>query len=84
MVSAPVLNADLTNDYRDTTNFFVAYISLILFAVLYVGHKLITRCPIVPLHEIDLTTGARDFDDEVNEKSTPQKRSLMSKLKGFV
>ncbi|KAL8392356.1 hypothetical protein RB595_002519 [Gaeumannomyces hyphopodioides] len=46
----------------NTSNFFVAYISLILFAVLYIGHKLWTRAPFVQPHEADLLTGRKDLD----------------------
>ncbi|KAL8305815.1 hypothetical protein RB597_003491 [Gaeumannomyces tritici] len=46
----------------NTSAFFVAYISLILFAVLYVGHKLWTRTPFVKPHDADLLTGRKDLD----------------------
>lgn len=46
----------------DTSSFFVSYISLILFAVLYVGHKLWTRAPFVQPHAADLLTGRKDLD----------------------
>jgi amino acid transporter len=41
----------------DTTDFFVAYVSLILFVVLYVGHKLLYRTKLIPLAEVDLNRG---------------------------
>ncbi|KAK5624332.1 hypothetical protein RRF57_000050 [Xylaria bambusicola] len=37
-----------------TSNFFAAYISLILFVVLYLGHKIVFRTRFVKLAEIDL------------------------------
>lgn len=40
-----------------TSDFFAAYISLILFAVLYVGHKVFTRCPYVDPKDADLSSG---------------------------
>lgn len=40
-----------------TSDFFSAYISLILFVVLYVGHKLIYRTKIVPVDQVDLSRG---------------------------
>lgn len=44
----------------NTSDFFASYISLILFVVLYIGHKLIFRTKVVPLHEVDLITGCSD------------------------
>ncbi|QIX00464.1 hypothetical protein AMS68_005981 [Peltaster fructicola] len=46
----------------DTATFFIDYVSLILFVVLYVGHKLITRCRYVKPAEADLDTGRREID----------------------
>jgi amino acid transporter len=40
----------------NTSDFFASYISVILFVVLFVGHKLFYRTKIVPLAEVDLTT----------------------------
>ncbi|KAI1177473.1 arginine transporter [Nemania sp. FL0916] len=37
-----------------TSQFFAAYISLILFVVLFVGHKICFRTKVVPLAEVDL------------------------------
>ena len=47
----------------NTSDFFVAYISLILFAVLYIGHKAILRQPFVKPIEADLDSGRREIDD---------------------
>ncbi|KAB5577576.1 arginine permease [Coniochaeta sp. 2T2.1] len=41
----------------DVTDFFINYISLLLFAVLYVGHKLVFRSGIVDPKEADLARG---------------------------
>ncbi|KAF4974530.1 hypothetical protein FZEAL_8581 [Fusarium zealandicum] len=41
----------------NTGDFFSCYVSLILFALLYVGHKLICRTKVVNLAEVDLTKG---------------------------
>ncbi|KAJ9149288.1 Arginine permease [Pleurostoma richardsiae] len=41
----------------NTTDFFVAYISLILFVVLYIGHKLVYRDPLVKPAKADLDRG---------------------------
>jgi amino acid transporter len=46
----------------NTGDFFSAYISLILFFLLYVGHKIIGRTKIVPVDQVDLSRGrAHDF-----------------------
>ncbi|KAI5465319.1 amino acid permease/ SLC12A domain-containing protein [Mariannaea sp. PMI_226] len=41
----------------DTSDFFSAYVSLILFVVLYVVHKLVYRTKIVPVDQVDLSRG---------------------------
>jgi amino acid transporter len=46
----------------DTSSFFVAYVSVILFVVLYVGHKIVTRKGIVKLEDVDIHTGCIEFD----------------------
>ena len=46
-----------------TSNFFVAYVSLILFVVLYVGHKAILRQPFVDPAHADLDSGRREVDE---------------------
>ncbi|KAK3338587.1 amino acid permease-domain-containing protein [Neurospora tetraspora] len=68
-----------------TEGFFVAYISLILFAVMYLGHKLFTlivhgaaACKPVAAKDMDLTTGSLDLDveiiDEVEEPTSIWKK----------
>lgn len=47
----------------DTSSFFAAYISLILFVVLYAGHKLILRQPLVRPAEADLLSGRKEVDE---------------------
>ncbi|RSL42007.1 hypothetical protein CEP54_015634 [Fusarium duplospermum] len=42
----------------DTSKFFTNYISLILFVVLVVGHKLLFRTKMVPIQEMDIVTGS--------------------------
>jgi len=51
----------------DTKSFFVAYISLILFAALYIGHKIVYRHPFVKPAEADLLTGRKDLDEAEEE-----------------
>lgn len=55
----------------NTSNFFVAYVSLILFAVLYAGHKIIYRQPFVNPIEADLDTGRKEVDDMHFEEVVP-------------
>ncbi|OJJ44859.1 hypothetical protein ASPZODRAFT_70786 [Penicilliopsis zonata CBS 506.65] len=53
------------------SDFFVAYISLILFAVLYIGHKIVYRDPFVKPLEADLDTGRLEIENEYWETTTP-------------
>ena len=48
----------------DTSSFFVAYVSLLLFAVLYIGHKLVYRTKFVKPIEADLDTGRLEVDED--------------------
>ena len=47
----------------DVSNFFISYVSVMLFVVLYVGHKLITKSKIVRPEDVDLITGKKEVDD---------------------
>lgn len=51
----------------DVTSFFFAYICPIVFAVLYIGHKVITRSPIVRSAEADIDTGRLPYNKEAGE-----------------
>lgn len=53
------------------SNFFVAYISLILFVILYLGHKLIYRTHFVQPLAADLYTGRLQIEEEFWEPTTP-------------
>ncbi|KAK3049576.1 lysine permease [Extremus antarcticus] len=55
----------------DTSSFFVAYVSLIIFAVLYIGHKLVFRQPFVKPEEADLDSGRREVDEMYFEEKVP-------------
>lgn len=46
-----------------TADFFICYISVILFVVLYVGHKVVTGSKFVRPEEVDLITGTRELDE---------------------
>ena len=54
-----------------TSGFFVAYISLLLFAVLYAGHKLVFRQPFVKAIEADLDTGRKEIEEMHFEEVEP-------------
>jgi len=56
----------------DTMGFFVAYLSLILFVVLFVGHKVGFRTRIVRPEEADLDTGRGGVDEIVFEERVPK------------
>ena len=47
----------------NTSNFFVAYVSVILFVVMYLGHKIVTRTKFVGALEADIDTGCTLHDD---------------------
>ncbi|KAJ5653524.1 hypothetical protein N7490_000527 [Penicillium lividum] len=51
--------------------FFIDYISLILFVVLYAGHKIIFRTAFVKPIEADLDTGRTSFENETWETKEP-------------
>ena len=55
----------------NTSDFFVAYISLILWAILYIGHKLVYRQPLVKPHEADLDSGRKEIDEQCFEEKIP-------------
>ncbi|KAG9590435.1 amino acid permease, partial [Aureobasidium melanogenum] len=55
----------------NTSDFFVAYISLILFAVLYGGHKIIFRPSFVKPEEADLDTGRKEIEEMHFEEAEP-------------
>jgi amino acid transporter len=58
--------------------FFISYISLILFVVLYLGHKLWTRSRFIVPAEADLLTGK--FEDELAETWEESSRSGLKKF----
>ena len=55
----------------DTSAFFVAYVSLILFVVLYVGHKLVFRTRFVKAEEADLDSGRKEIEEMYFEEARP-------------
>ena len=62
--------------------FFIAYISLILFAVLYIGHKITTRSKFINAAEADIVSGK--FHDELAETWEESSRSMWTKAANAV
>jgi amino acid transporter len=55
----------------NTTDFFIAYVSLILFVVLYIGHKIFSRSSLVRPEVADIDTGCIDHDDTIWNSKVP-------------
>ncbi|PYH98358.1 amino acid permease [Aspergillus ellipticus CBS 707.79] len=53
------------------TDFFIDYISLILFVVLYIGHKVYYRTSFVKPLEADIDTGRLELENETWETEVP-------------
>ena len=53
-------------------SFFAAYVSLLMFVVMYIGHKLITKSKFVVPSEADLRSGCVEKDDTNWDDATPQ------------
>lgn len=53
------------------TDFFVAYVSVLLFVVMYVGHKIVFRTNFISAAEADIDTGCLDHDDTVWSITVP-------------
>ncbi|KAF7185968.1 Arginine permease CAN1 [Pseudocercospora fuligena] len=54
-----------------TSDFFIAYVSLILFAVMYIGHKLVYKTKFVKPAEADLDTGRKEIEEMYFEEVKP-------------
>lgn len=67
-----------------TSAFFVAYVSVIMFVVLFVGHKVVTRSRGVNSKDVDLVTGRLDMDDGVEEEEKDGKENPRASLWGRV
>lgn len=61
----------------NTRDFFIAYISVILFVVMYLGHKIAFRKGFISAHEADITTGK--FQVEMAETWEESPRSWWAK-----
>jgi len=55
----------------ETKGFFVAYISLILFVLLFVGHALLMKTKVVRAEDADIKTGCLDDDDTIWSTAEP-------------
>lgn len=63
----------------NTSDFFVAYVSVILFVALYGGHKLFTRSKFVNPVEVDLSTGRKMLEElYVREPPLPLRQRLQN------
>ncbi|CAI6335383.1 unnamed protein product [Periconia digitata] len=60
-----------------TEDFFIRYISLILFVVLYVGHKVVKRTKFVDVSQSDLKTGV--FEEQIAQTWEESPRSWWKK-----
>ncbi|CCG80921.1 putative Arginine transporter [Taphrina deformans PYCC 5710] len=69
----------------DTSSFFVNYVSLILFAVLYTGHKLWFKTRMVKLEHVDLLTGRKEgVSDDVVEFDVPRHQTWKQRIVSMV
>lgn len=66
-------------NYQD---FLAAYITIPVFLVLYIGHKLWQRGPLLkPVHEIDVLTGKKEMDEFCeNDGEGPVAKNWMMKV----
>jgi amino acid transporter len=55
----------------DVKGFFAAYISLILFIVLFVGHKWVMRTKVINPAKADLDSGRLEVEDMVWDEKSP-------------
>ncbi|EME38302.1 hypothetical protein DOTSEDRAFT_181398 [Dothistroma septosporum NZE10] len=55
----------------DTSSFFVAYISVIIFVVMYLGYKIVFKTKFVSSEEADLDTGRKEVEEMYFEEVVP-------------
>lgn len=68
----------------DTQDFFISYISLILFVVLYAGHKLWKRQGFVVPRNADLYSGRKEVDEYEMEIDTNAPTGFLGKAFAFL
>ncbi|KAF2761959.1 amino acid permease [Pseudovirgaria hyperparasitica] len=68
------------------TDFFVAYVSLLLFVALWVGHKLVCRTAFVRAAEADLDSGRREIDelDLLEEEAAASSLSFKERMRRWL
>ncbi|KIM81036.1 hypothetical protein PILCRDRAFT_510889 [Piloderma croceum F 1598] len=61
-------------------------INLPLFALLYVGYKIVKRTKVMPLRDLDFTTGIPSLEEteDAHDYTEPQQRTTVEKLKAIV
>lgn len=63
------------------SNFLAAYITLPIFLVLYLGHKLWFRTKFaIPVHEIDVITGKKEMDELCANDVEPVPKNIAQKI----
>ncbi|KAJ4346619.1 lysine permease [Didymosphaeria variabile] len=67
----------ITLTHKASLQFFIAYVSLILFAVMYIGHKIFTRSKFINAAEADIFSGK--FHEELAETWEESSRSMWTK-----
>ncbi|KAH6900818.1 amino acid permease/ SLC12A domain-containing protein [Thelonectria olida] len=73
--------AIFTHGSWDTKSFIAAYITIPIFLVLYLGHKLWFRTPLcIPVQNIDVITGKREMDELEAMDVPPVARNWLEKI----
>jgi amino acid transporter len=78
----------LTNGFQifipknwNVQDFLAAYITIPIFLVFYLGHKIWFRTPFyIPIDEIDVTTGKKEMDELEARDVPPVPRNLLEKI----
>ncbi|GAA5918751.1 hypothetical protein JCM6882_007723 [Rhodosporidiobolus microsporus] len=63
--------------------FITHYLGIPIYAVLYFGFKFYKKTKVIPLAEVDLLTGRKEYDDDAaqwEEKEAMEKRSIWKKI----
>ena len=68
----------------NVSDFFVAYISVLLFVVLYAGHKLVTRSKFVRPEEADLVSGRKEVDEMYLGIEEEPKKTTWGRMSGWL
>lgn len=78
----------LTNGFQlfikgnwNVNDFIAAYITLPIFVLLYVGHKVWKRTPLaIPIHEIDAISGKKEMDELEAMDKPPRPKNFVQKI----